>query len=154
MQKKYVYKEKEYKYEWQVREAIKQDRIAFGAEPEEGKAEFWKTLGVTYTEEPDPEPTKEELLAQAKYERAKAVAAIKVTVDNMVFDGDETSQSRMARALTAAEAAKQDSTVWVLADNAVATVTKAQLAQALARSMEEMAKLWTAPYEAKKVNNA
>ena len=67
----------------------------------------------------------------------------------MVFDGDETAQSRMARALTAAEAAGQSSTIWVLADNTVATVTKAQLAQALALSMQEMGKLWTVPYKEK-----
>ena len=55
----------------------------------------------------------------------------------------------MARALTAAEAAGQDSTVWVLADNTVATVTKTQLAQALALSMQAMAKVWTSPYTKK-----
>ena len=67
----------------------------------------------------------------------------------MTFDGDEIAQSRMARALTAAEAAGQDSTVWVLADNTVATVTKTQLAQALALSMQAMAKVWTSPYTKK-----
>ena len=88
-------------------------------------------------------------LDKIKNERAEAVAAIKVTVDGMVFDGDEIAQSRMARALTAAEATGQTSTVWVLADNTIATVTKAQLAQALALSMQEMGKLWTVPYKEK-----
>lgn len=98
-----------------------------------------------------PEKTPEEQAAdemsEAKAKRAAAVAAIKVTVDGMEFDGDEESQSRMARAITAAEAAKQDTTVWVLANNVPTTVTKAQLSQALALSMQEMAKLWTVPYE-------
>lgn len=98
-----------------------------------------------------PEKTPEEQAAdemsEAKAKRAAAVAAIKVTVDGMEFDGDEESQSRMARAITAAEAAKHDTTVWVLANNVPTTVTKAQLSQALALSMQEMAKLWTVPYE-------
>ena len=103
------------------------------------------------TVEKIPEKTPEEQAAdemsEAKAKRAAAVAVIKVTVDGMEFDGDEESQSRMARAITAAEAAKQDTTVWVLANNVPTTVTKAQLSQALALSMQEMAKLWTVPYE-------
>lgn len=85
-------------------------------------------------------------LAIAKRERAIKVAAIKVEVDGMTFDGDESAQSRMARAITAAETAGLESSVWVLADNTVATVTKAQLQQALSKAMLAMAELWTAPY--------
>lgn len=118
--------------------------------------EGWRTLGVEVreeeVEEPAPaEPSDEEKAAQAleaaKRVREEAVAAIKVEVDGMTFDGDETSQSRMARAITAAETAGQNATVWVLADNTVAEVTKAQLQQALTLSMRKMAVLWTAPYE-------
>lgn len=143
-----------------VRQAIwEHDKKVFGEEPvrdEEAedpaalRTEFWKALNVAYKEIPDPEPTEEEkkaaALEEAKRVRAEAVASIKVAVDGMVFDGDEAAQSRMARALTAAEVAQQDSTVWVLADNTVATVTKDQLAKALAFSMQEMAKVWTLPY--------
>lgn len=64
----------------------------------------------------------------------------------MTFDGDESAQSRMARAITAAETAGLESTVWVLADNSVATVTKAQLQQALSKAMLAMGELWTEPY--------
>lgn len=54
---KYIYKEKEYNNAWQVRQAIsKEENLAFGEEPAEGKVEFWKELGVTYIEEPAPEP--------------------------------------------------------------------------------------------------
>lgn len=116
----------------------------------------WRALGVEVREEeveaPAPvEPSEEEKAAQAleaaKREREEAVAAIKVEVDGMIFDGDETAQSRMARAITAAETAGQNSTVWVLADNTVAEVTKAQLLQALSLSMQKMAALWTVPYQ-------
>ena len=154
MIRKYVYDGEEYTSSWLVRQAIsRKENKAFSAEPEEGKAEFWAALGVTYIEEPDPEPTEEELAARelekAKRLRAAQVAAIQVEVDGMTFDGDETAQSRMARAITAAETAGMDSTVWVLADNTVATVTKAQLQQALTKAMLAMSELRTVPYEEK-----
>ena len=96
-----------------------------------------------------PEPTQEELdaqaLAQAKVERAEAVAKIVVEVDGMKFDGDETSQGRMARS---AVAMTDDETItWVLHDNTIAQVTKVQLLQALRLSGEEQTRLWTMPYE-------
>ena len=85
-------------------------------------------------------------LEKAKRIRAAKVAAITVEVDGMVFDGDEPAQSRMARAITAAETAGLTETVWVLADNTVSKVTKAQLQQALSKAMLAMAKVWTEPY--------
>lgn len=143
-----------------VRQAIwEHDKKVFGEEPvrdEEAedpaalRTEFWAALNVAYKEIPDPEPTEEEkkaaALEEAKRIRAEAVAAIKVAVDGMVFDGDEISQTRMSNALRASETAGLDSTVWVLADNTVATVTKEQLAKALTLAMQEMAKVWTLPY--------
>lgn len=100
-----------------------------------------------------PEPTEEELaaqaLAQAKAERAAAVASITVTVDGMTFDGDEKAQERMARTVTAATAtgaSMDDTTVWVLHDNTVAQVTVRQLATALRLAGEAQTALWTVPY--------
>lgn len=94
-----------------------------------------------------PEELEKQKLEQAKTDRAEAVRKLTVTVDGMVFDADEIAQSRMTRAITAADTAGLNNTVWVLADNTVATVTKAQLQQALALAMQEMGKLWTKPYE-------
>lgn len=101
-----------------------------------------------------PAKTDEELaaeeLAQAKAERADAVSRITVTVDGMVFDGDETSQERMARTITAAVATGEDmsaTTTWVLADNTVAKVSIKQLAQALRAAGEAQTELWTMPYQ-------
>lgn len=55
MIKKYLYNDKEYLSEYSVRQAIwKEDHKVFGKEPEENRAEFWETLGVTYSEQPDP----------------------------------------------------------------------------------------------------
>lgn len=96
----------------------------------------------------DEEVAAEEL-AQAKAERADAVSRITVTVDGMVFDGDETSQERMARTITAAVATGEDmsaTTTWVLADNTVAQVSMKQLAQALRSAGEAQTELWTIPY--------
>lgn len=148
MVKTWTYNGVTYHSEWQVRqEVFKKDRVCFGEAPTEGKAEFWAQYGVTYSErELTPEEQEAQELAIAKRERAAKVAAIKVEVDGMTFDGDEQAQSRMARAITAAETAGLESTVWVLADNTVATVTKAQLQQALSKSMLAMAELWTQPY--------
>lgn len=91
-----------------------------------------------------------EALEQAKAERAAAVAAITVTVDGMVFDGDETAQERMARTVTAATAtgaSMDDVTTWVLHDNTVAQVSIRQLATALRLAGEAQTALWTVPYE-------
>lgn len=151
MIKKYIYKEETYPSSYSVRKAISEiENLAFGPEPEGElavKQAFWADLGVTYTEEPDPEPTEEELLEQAKEERAKQVAAIKVTVGDKVFDGDEISQSRMARALEVATITGMQSTVWVLADNTVAEVTVDEMKQALSQAMLKMGELWTIPYK-------
>lgn len=92
-----------------------------------------------------------EILTQAKAERAAAVAAITVTVDGMVFDGDETAQERMARTVTAASAtgaSMDDTTTWVLHDNTVAKVSIQQLATALRLAGEAQTALWTVPYAA------
>lgn len=148
MIKTWTYNGVAYHSEWQVRqEVFKKDHVSFGEAPDEGKVEFWAQYGVTYVErELTPEEQEARDLAIAKRERAAKVAAIKVEVDGMTFDGDESAQSRMARAITAAETAGLESTVWVLADNTVKTVTKAQLQQALAKAMVVMGELWTEPY--------
>lgn len=148
MIKTWTYNGVTYHSEWQVRqEVFNKDHVSFGEAPEEGKIEFWAQFGVTYSErELTSEEQEAQNLAIAKRERAIKVAAIKVEVDGMTFDGDESAQSRMARAITAAETAGLESTVWVLADNTVATVTKAQLQQALSKAMLAMAELWTKPY--------
>jgi hypothetical protein len=153
----YTYGETVYYSVHAVRKAIsKATGVAFGA-PQ--TAEEWAALGVTYEvkEEPDPEPytpTPEELeemaLQEAKRERREAVEAIRVEVDGLIFDGDEVAQSRMARTITVADASGLTETEWVLADNRVVKVTKAQLQQALTKAMVAMSNLWTKPYERSK----
>ncbi len=80
---------------------------------------------------------------QAKMQRTEAVARIRVTTaSGKVFDGDETSQTRMARAVVALQAAGQTETLWVLADNVPTTVSLDELAEALALAGAEQTRLW------------
>ena len=74
--------------------------------------------------------------------RDTAVAAIKVTVNGKVFDGDEVAQGRMARAVAAAESAAISTYQWKLADNSVAAVSLDELKQALALAFQAQSELW------------
>ena len=98
---------------------------------------------------PLPEPSEEERaaaeLARAKGERARAVAALTVTVDGMTFDGDEAAQTRMARAVLLADS-PDELTDWVLADGTVARVSAAQLRRACREAGKAQTKLWVKPY--------
>lgn len=121
----------------------------------EDKGEYYEVVEDPRPPEPTPEEIAErekaEALAQAKEERADAVSKLTVTVDGMVFDADETSQNRMSRVMSGAQALGIDmnttTQIWVLADNTVATPTVKQLAQALKLAGEAQTALWTKPYE-------
>ena len=78
----------------------------------------------------------------AKKLRDTAVAAIKVTVNWKVFDGDEVAQGRIARAVAAAESAGITTYQWKLADNSVAEVSLSELKQALALAFQAQSELW------------
>lgn len=75
-----------------------------------------------------------------KSSRLTAVESIKVTVGDKVFDGDETSQTRMARAIVAMS--DEETVLWVLADNTPVQVTKAELTEALRLAGEAQTQLW------------
>jgi hypothetical protein len=100
-----------------------------------------------------PDPTPEEIEAQQaaealrlreewKQQRQQAVDAITVTVNGKVFDGDETSQTRMARAIIGMQAAQVASINWTLADNTVTQATVAELTEALILAGQAQAALW------------
>lgn len=79
----------------------------------------------------------------AKTARAKAVAAITVTVSTgKVFDGDESSQTRMSRAIVGMQAANVPTIQWTLADNSVVDVTLAEITEALILAGQRQAELW------------
>ena len=102
-------------------------------------------VGATITR---PEKTEQELeverLVKAKSERADYVSKIIVEVDDMLFDGDETSQDRMARSIIALN--DGETVQWVLADNTIAQVTKEQLREALRKAGTAQTSIWSDPY--------
>ena len=99
---------------------------------------------VVYARKSD-EQIAEVVLTKAKQERAQAVADIIVTTTaGNAFDGYEDAPNRMARALLGLS--DTDTMPWVLADNTVVQVTKAELQEALRLSGTAMAELWVKPY--------
>ena len=88
-------------------------------------------------------PAPEQLYVKAKQDKILAVSQITVTTAlGKVFDGDEISQNRMARAVTASNAG--DTTQWILADNTQATVTHEELKEALLLAGNAMTVIWMA----------
>lgn len=77
-----------------------------------------------------------------KKAKLEAVAAITVQVGDKIFDGDETSQGRMLRAIQIADVTGETVTMWKLADNRVVEVTLYELKEALMLSGKEMSKIW------------
>jgi len=82
--------------------------------------------------------------AEAKAERQAQVNAILVTTaTGNTFQGDEISQGRMARVLSAyAEELPDGEVQWVLADNSVASVTMAELDEALRLAVDAQNAIW------------
>jgi len=92
--------------------------------------------------------TAERLLKERKEftnERHKLVSEIIVQVNDKEFNGDEESQTRMARAILAADIVNRDTVNWTLANNESIEVTLEELKMALVKSLEEMADLWVQP---------
>lgn len=94
-----------------------------------------------------PGEIEKERLEQAKSERAQAVQDIAVTVDGMVFDGNEDAQRRISVAIATANISGQTEVEWVLKDNTVVLVSREQLEKVLVLSMQKMQDLWTKPYK-------
>ena len=81
--------------------------------------------------------------AGLKASRAAKVAAIQVTTSTgKTFDGDETSQGRMARAIVTLQAVGIGETEWKLVDNTVQTVQLGELVEALMLSGQAQTALW------------
>lgn len=79
----------------------------------------------------------------AKQARQAAVENITVTTAaGNTFDGDETSQTRMNRAILVLSSGAASTVPWVLADNTVIQATAAELTEALAKAGAAQAALW------------
>lgn len=82
---------------------------------------------------------------EAKAKRQAEVDSIIVTVGGKAFNGDETAQARMSRAILAMD--ESDQTIWVLADNTPAQVKRAELQSALRLAGEAQTEIWIRPYQ-------
>ena len=103
----------------------------------------WAWDGETLTAPAVAAPTPEALREAAKAARELAVSQITVTTAaGNTFDGDETSQGRMARAIIALSTGLAPSVPWVLADNSVISATAAELTEALVLAGQAQAALW------------
>jgi len=80
-----------------------------------------------------------------KAARAEAVRGIVVEVDGLRFDGDETSQTRMARSVSVMDPG--ETIPWVLSDNTPALVSRDQLREALRLAGKRQTELWVAADE-------
>ena len=84
-------------------------------------------------------------LARETAKQARQVAVENITVTTSAgntFDGDETSQTRMARAILVLSSGAVSTVTWVLADNTVIQATAAELTEALAKAGEAQAAMW------------
>jgi hypothetical protein len=97
----------------------------------------------------NPPKTAEQIEVEAreafKAQREVAVAAITITTAaGNVFDGDEVSQGRMARAIIGLSATGDPATTitWILADNTPVLVTAAELTEAMVLSGNAQSALW------------
>ena len=110
--------------------------------------ERWNDAALALDNPPERVPTPEEIIATKKSERQAIVDAIVVTVSSgKAFDGNEEAQSRISRAIQAAEIVCIDSTTWILANNIPTVVTLPELKEALVLSIQAMGAVWATPYE-------
>lgn len=92
----------------------------------------------------DPERKAEIERAVFKADRQALVGAITVTTKSgRVFDGDEASQGRMARAILGLQGQAEGTTVqWVLHDNTVVAIGTDELQEALMLAGLRQTELW------------
>ena len=106
----------------------------------------WLWDGEALSAPPARQKPPEQLREEAKAARAAAVDNIKVTTAaGNTFDGDETSQARMSRAIMVLSTGFAQTVPWVLADNTVIQATAAELTEALALAGQAQAALWVLP---------
>lgn len=93
------------------------------------------------------ETQQQNAIRKLKEERSRQMQSLTVVIDGMQINGDEVSQARMGRVY---QTMQDDQTVtWILADGSMADLTKTQIGDALAASVEKMIKIWVTPYQKK-----
>lgn len=76
--------------------------------------------------------------------QAEVDALVVTTVSGKAFDGDEQSQDRMSRAITALSPA--ETITWVLSDNTPTLVSREELQEALRLAGAAQTAIWVKPY--------
>ncbi len=91
------------------------------------------------------EPTKEEIikgkLNELNIQRQHELDNAIIELDGIKLDADETSQTRMTRALAVLE--DEEKQFWVAADDSMVRLTKAQFKQALKLAGLKQTQIWT-----------
>lgn len=83
-------------------------------------------------------------MTTAKDYRLLAISKTTVmTANGNVFDADEESQNRMARAIVSMQLAQVNETNWILANNTPTVVTMTELGEALKLAGQEQTRIWT-----------
>lgn len=103
----------------------------------------WLFDGNTPAKSSLPPPSATDI---TKLIRQSLLDDLKVTTPGgYAYDADERSQGRMSRAI----AATADGVLieWVMADNALVLITKAELQSALDLAVAETTRIWVSPYK-------
>lgn len=75
-----------------------------------------------------------------RMKRITLESATVVTLSGNEFDADEVSQNRMVRAIVSSD--EGETTKWILASNAVVTITREELKEALKLAGKQQTELW------------
>lgn len=124
-------------------------RIADGATVPMGHETYVAWLAEGNRPLPAPDLTDEEIRQEFKIERARVVAAIKVTSSlGRTFDGAEIDTDRMLKPITVLKEKPEGTTwLWVLADNTAVQVALPEFLEVLELAGREQTRLWVAPNE-------
>lgn len=87
-----------------------------------------------------PEEIQQGLYNQWKAERQSKVDNIEVELNGIIYQGDETSQTRLSRAVSVME--DTDTTMWVAKDNSVNELSKADLKYILREAGIKQTLIW------------
>lgn len=109
--------------------------------------DLWEQERLKIDTPPPIEPdSPEKIMKRKKGERQKDVEKhIVTTQSGKLFDGNETAQDRMARAILALDPLEK--TMWILADNTIdMQVTREELREALRLAGAAQTAIWAIPY--------
>lgn len=121
-------------------DVVPEGAIIIDSKPELKRGKLYKYLDNEIVEYGDDLTY---LSMSTKLSKIKEVESIIVTTSSgKAFNGDETSQDRMTRAITVSQVTGKTETEWKLADNSIKVITFSELSEALNLASEAMSKIW------------